>query len=71
MTNEAAKSIKITAEIALSDAECEKQGKPLGSVQTIVWVDHAAQPVEIEWSPGIERGWVRWGPLGEPLPTIP
>ncbi len=71
-----AKSIKITAEITLADEECDKQKVPRGTVQRVVWVDHSTSPVEIEWSPGTERGWVRWAPLPadgqvSTLPTIP
>lgn len=69
--DEEVKGIKITAEVALTDAECDRQKLPHGSVQTVVWVDHLTTPVEVEWSPGLERGWVRWAPLGADLPTIP
>jgi hypothetical protein len=69
---EEAKSIKITAEVMLADAECDRQGVPRGTVQTVTWLEHGdEQDTEIEWSPGTERGWLRWAPQGQGLPTIP
>ena len=61
MNTEEAKHLTVTAVVELPD----------GTTQTVTWVSTKDKPVEVEFSPGTEAGWLRWGPLGAPLPTIP
>lgn len=67
---EVVKTATFVLTVTLSDAECQKRGIPLNTTETTTLVDHAKGGVEVEWSPGLHGGWVRWANLGDQLPRV-